>query len=198
MARLTIRNGDIGPGEVTLNPGCNVIGREGENDILLPHPSVSRRHCEVWLTDEAVLVRDLNSRNGTLIDGIAVSEGEIRAGQTLRVGDIELFLADAPVRISVPELQRMTVKEQGYFDDGTPACFNHGELAAIYQCGKCQHCYCGKCVRELRVAGGVPRRFCPACGFQCERIVQDAAEEKRSGFFSKIMDALSRPPSRKR
>ena len=56
---------EAAPAEIVLGPGRNVLGREGANDFLVLHPSVSRHHCEVWLTEEAVMVRDLHSRNGT-------------------------------------------------------------------------------------------------------------------------------------
>jgi hypothetical protein len=198
MARLEVTTPGISVSEIHLSPGCNHVGREGENDILLPHPSVSRKHCELWLTEEAVLVRDLQSRNGTHIDGTPVDEAELRTGQTLRIGDIELVLAEAPVRISVPELTYgARPKEQLYLPDGTPACYRHDEVAAKYECGKCRHCYCGECVRELRVAGGIPRRFCPDCGGPCEHIAHGPQEQKRASWMDKIVRAFTKPPSRR-
>jgi hypothetical protein len=199
MARLQIRSHDISPGEVALAPGCNRIGREGENEILLPHDSVSRKHCEVWLMEDAVLVRDLQSRNGTFVNGERITEAEWLEGQTLRVGDIELVLADAPVRISVPDLPLPTQpKQQQFFEDGTPACLNHDAVAAIFHCtGKCGKMFCGECVRELRVAGGAPRRFCPECGGQCERLAPTARAAKRSSWLSKIKDAFTKSPPRR-
>src|ERR1043165_844517 len=121
MARLQINTHDISPAEVVLATGCNYVGREGENHILVPHDSVSTRHCEVWLMEDAVLVRDLESCNGTYINGERATEAELLEGQTLRVGDVELVLADAPVRISVPDLPLPTApKQQQYMEDGTP------------------------------------------------------------------------------
>jgi hypothetical protein len=195
MARLLVQTPDVAPAEILLTPGRNRLGREGENDILLPHPSVSRRHCEVWLTDDAVLVRDLGSRNGTFVQGDRVEEAQIFTGQTLRVGDVEMLVAEAPVPISVPPIALPPPpKEQLFMPDGTPCCFHHDNIAASLQCGKCQHVFCSTCVRELRVAGGFPRRFCPECGGPCEPLEAIVKEAKRSGWFDKIVDAFTKPP----
>ncbi|HTD68514.1 MAG TPA: FHA domain-containing protein [Candidatus Limnocylindria bacterium] len=195
MARLLVKNPDLAPGEILLTPGCNRLGREGENDFLVPHPSVSRQHCEVWLTDEAVLVRDLSSRNGTFIEDARVDEAQIFTGQTLRVGDVEMILAEAPVKISVPELAVAPLpRELTFMPDGTPCCFRHDGLAAQLRCAGCEHFFCTSCVRALRVAGGAPRRFCPECGNACEPIIAAPTESKRN-WLGKLMDAFTKPPS---
>jgi hypothetical protein len=200
MARLEIRTHDIAPAELELAPGCNQVGREGENQILLPHPSVSARHCEVWLMEDSVLIRDLDSCNGTFVDGQRVTEAELLAGQTLRLGDVELVLTEAPARISVPDLALPAQpKQQVYFDDGTPSCLNHESVPAKFHCtGKCGKMFCGQCVRELRVAGGTPRRFCPECGGACERLAATVREAKRgSWLMNKLRDAFTKAPPRR-
>jgi hypothetical protein len=198
MARLLIKTPRVTPEVIYLTPGRNRLGREGENDFLVAHPSVSRRHCEVWLTEEAVLVRDLGSRNGTFVEGARVEEAQIFTGQTLRLGDVEMVLAEAPVKISVPDLPvAPPPKPQTYMPDGTPCCFHHDGVAATLQCTNCQHVFCAECVRELRVAGGVPRRFCTECGALCERLEPTVKETKRAGWLDRIVDAFTKPTSRK-
>jgi hypothetical protein len=197
MARLLVKTPEIVPAEIHLTAGRNRLGREGENDILVPHPSVSRQHCEVWLTDDSVLVRDLGSRNGTFVDEQRVSEAQVFTGQSLRLGDVELVLAEAPVRISVPDLPLPApAKEQSFMPDGTPCCFHHDGVAAAVQCTKCEHVFCNQCVRELRVAGGVPRRFCTECGGPCERLAPTVRENKRPGWLNKLVDAFTKPARR--
>ena len=198
VARLLVKNPDLALAEILLTPGCNRLGREGENDFLVPHSSVSRHHCEVWLTEDAVLVRDLDSRNGTFIEGARVQEAQLLTGQTLRVGDVEMILAEAPVKISVPEI-RVEVKhfEQTYMPDGSPCCFHHANVEAKLRCTKCEHVFCTECVRELRVAGGMPRRFCPECGNACEPLIATAGETKRK-WFDKIVDVFTKPQSPRR
>ena len=198
MARLLIKTPDITPAEIHLAPGCNRLGREGDNEILVPHDSISRHHCEVWLTDEAVLVRDLGSHNGTFVEESRVEEAQIFTGQTLRVGDVQMVLAEAPARVSVPDLPMPEApKEPAFLPDGRPCCFRHDALAATLQCGKCEKVFCGQCVRELRLAGGLPRRFCPECGGPCEPLAPVVQETKRGGWLNKLVDAFTKPSARK-
>lgn len=199
MARLLLTTPGAAPAEIYLAPGCNRLGREGENDFLVPHASVSRKHCEVWLTEDAVLVRDLNSRNGTFIENQRVDEAQIGEGQVLRLGDVEFVLAETPVRISVPDLPLPAPEQkQLYMEDGTPCCFIHEDIVATLQCTKCLKAFCTACVRELRLAhAGSPHRFCPQCGAECERLVPTVKASKRPKWLEKIVDAFTKPGRRK-
>ena len=50
-----------------------LVGRADEAKFRIQQDSVSRRHCEFYLEDEAVFVRDLGSTNGTLLDDEQIS-----------------------------------------------------------------------------------------------------------------------------
>jgi pSer/pThr/pTyr-binding forkhead associated (FHA) protein len=81
-----------------LMPGLNRLGRNPTNDFRVADASVSSFHTEVSLEpDGRVLVRDLASTNGTFIDGIPLLDGELKQGQTLRLGTVELQLEVATV-----------------------------------------------------------------------------------------------------
>jgi len=66
------------------------IGRSDGNMFQVIEPSVSGRHCEVRLTEEGLHVRDLLSTNGTFIAGAKITEGIVKPGHSLRLGDVEL------------------------------------------------------------------------------------------------------------
>ena len=51
------------------------IGRSSECDIVLKHPSISRRHCEIERRGNEIVIRDSRSRNGLLVNGCRL-EGE--------------------------------------------------------------------------------------------------------------------------
>ena len=198
MARLVITSPDVAVAEIQLAPGCNRLGREGANDALVPHPSVSRAHCEVWLLEDSVVVRDLGSRNGTYIEAQRIGEAQVLDGQTLRLGDVEMVLTGAPVRVSVPDLPLPArTKQQLFMPDGAPCCFHHDSLAASLECTKCHKAFCTTCVRELRIAGGLPRRFCPECGGPCERLARTTKESRRTGWLNKLVDAFTKPAARR-
>jgi pSer/pThr/pTyr-binding forkhead associated (FHA) protein len=73
------------------------IGRADGNHFQIPATSVSGRHCEVRLRGDELVVRDLQSTNGTFVNEKKISEGTLKPGQTLRLGEVELnFEASAP------------------------------------------------------------------------------------------------------
>lgn len=71
-----------------------VIGRDfGRCDVVLSHPTVSRRHARLVLAKNVLQIEDLGSTNGTSVDGAVVEPGTslpLQAGARLRIGDIEL------------------------------------------------------------------------------------------------------------
>ena len=68
------------------------IGRLDDNTFQIAEPSVSSHHCEVLLKGSDVVIKDLNSTNGTFINGEKISEAPLKPGQLLRLGNVELRL----------------------------------------------------------------------------------------------------------
>jgi DNA-binding NtrC family response regulator len=78
------------------------IGKSPENDLVLDHPTVSRNHLVLKRQGDRFLVQDLDSTNGTFIDGAQVREAYLRPGALLEVGDVQLRFQPqvAPVEIA--------------------------------------------------------------------------------------------------
>ena len=73
--------------EIVVDRFPFVIGRRSENDGTLPLACVSRRHCRMTRTGEQVLVHDLDSHNGTYVNGTLVTNPlPIRNGDELKLG----------------------------------------------------------------------------------------------------------------
>src|SRR5690242_3058309 len=66
------------------------IGRSPVNAFQIPESSVSGQHCEVMLRAGELQVRDMRSTNGTFINGRMITEGVVRPGEVLRLGEVEL------------------------------------------------------------------------------------------------------------
>jgi pSer/pThr/pTyr-binding forkhead associated (FHA) protein len=69
---------------------ATTIGRSADNDIVLEHRSVSRRHTIIQETDRRFSIRDLNSSNGTWVHGRRISAAQLGDGDVLRCGEVEL------------------------------------------------------------------------------------------------------------
>jgi pSer/pThr/pTyr-binding forkhead associated (FHA) protein len=73
-----------------------VVGRHARCDVRLRSPRVSRRHCCLTAVDGVVIVRDLGSTNGTLINGRRVEAGRLRPGDELSIANLRYRLAPCP------------------------------------------------------------------------------------------------------
>lgn len=73
------------------------IGRSDENDVVIDDTSVSRRHAQLVMRNGQVFLEDLQSSNGTLVDGRKVASGFVRVvpGQKLQFGGISASLSMA-------------------------------------------------------------------------------------------------------
>jgi len=76
-----------------LNRAFSLIGRNPACDITLNHSSISRQHCLLHITDRGLHVKDLETTNGTKVNGIALTEGYVNVGDKLSVGH-EVFLLE--------------------------------------------------------------------------------------------------------
>jgi pSer/pThr/pTyr-binding forkhead associated (FHA) protein len=82
--RLTFR---IPPGSI------NTIGRSAGAQFIVEAPLVSRLHCQLTATDETLQVKDLGSTNGTFVNGKRVKTAELKDGDRLSVGRLELTIS---------------------------------------------------------------------------------------------------------
>ena len=74
-----------------VGPAGLKIGRKAPADGIIPHASVSREHCMVGIANDELLVTDLNSTNGTYVDGQRIGRATVLpVGSILRVGQVSL------------------------------------------------------------------------------------------------------------
>ncbi|HUA64686.1 MAG TPA: FHA domain-containing protein [Alphaproteobacteria bacterium] len=95
MAKLVVLTQSMAGRSCDLATEVTTVGRVEENAFQIAEPSVSSRHCEILLRGGDVVIKDLNSTNGTFINGEKISEAVLKPGQTLRLGNVELKL-DTP------------------------------------------------------------------------------------------------------
>jgi DNA-binding NtrC family response regulator len=79
--------------ELHLATGSCVIGAGAGADLIIDDKTVSRRHVELSLVPEGVVVRDLDSRNGTFYLGQRIEKMVLSPGSRLRLGSVELAIA---------------------------------------------------------------------------------------------------------
>ena len=77
------------------------IGKEKDNDLVLGDDTVSRHHCEIVRAPDGLHVRDLDSTNGTKIDGTRVQQAMLQIGNVLKVGEVEIAFRPATQKIDL-------------------------------------------------------------------------------------------------
>jgi len=82
---LVVLEGDLGEGRPAVQVPV-VLGRSRSCGLRLQHPTVSRRHCQLFEVEGLVMVRDLGSLNGTLVDSRPVEQAPLKPGERLTIG----------------------------------------------------------------------------------------------------------------
>ena len=69
-----------------------IIGRRHDCDLCIPLMVVSKRHCQLNQNKESVKIRDLDSRNGTFLNGKRINETTVQPGDYIRIGPLTFLL----------------------------------------------------------------------------------------------------------
>jgi pSer/pThr/pTyr-binding forkhead associated (FHA) protein len=94
---LVIRRQDASPTQLEWSLPALTIGRDGTNDIIVDHPLASRRHARLERDDTGYVVRDLDSTNGTYVNG-----DRIEGARALHNLD-RIWVADTEIVFNDPE-----------------------------------------------------------------------------------------------
>lgn len=81
-----------GPREFALFDGEQIIGRDADTEVPLDSARVSRRHARITVTGTDAVIEDLDSKNGTFVDGVRITSATaLRSGNEVRVGPFTLL-----------------------------------------------------------------------------------------------------------
>jgi len=94
--QLQVHYVDLGVPRVTDLKGPTSIGRTEGNDLVLNHPSVSRKHARFEPRDNHWWIVDLKSTNGVKVNGNAVGEAAINSGDVIHIGSVQLEVKQLP------------------------------------------------------------------------------------------------------
>ncbi len=180
MARLCIQSKGFDNQLIELKLGVNRLGRSPANDFEIDDPTISAEHCEIVLGDQELRVHDCNSTNGTYVDGQPICDGIVRAGQRLRLGEIELLVESTEVKIAIPHFEVPRPAPPVVLSNGSLLCPRHPQSEARYRCTHCHEVMCESCLHRLRRRGGKTLTLCPLCSYPCELVGGEKKKRKRS------------------
>jgi len=126
LPQLIVKDGE-GERCVQVSKDVTTIGRSAESDIELSDLSCSRRHCQIVRQGTKWELVDLESRNGTLVNGIIVMRKELAPGDLIEIGRTRLFFHEASVPSGLPTLRLDTA----YFLDPLAGLSQEGQIEAL-------------------------------------------------------------------
>jgi hypothetical protein len=92
--------------EFPLSAEQNVIGRGGRSDIRIKHPGISAEHALIRIIDSVATIEDMDSTNGTRVNGRSVKRHTLRHGDQIEIGRERLMYfaeLDNASRFAQPE-----------------------------------------------------------------------------------------------
>jgi len=93
MARLILNCEEVGVIMRELGGDIVTIGRDPSNKIVVDHPSISAHHALLLRSGTSYWLKDLNSTNGTWMNGDYVTDVELKDGDTIRFGSVSAIFA---------------------------------------------------------------------------------------------------------
>lgn len=99
MATLTLQLPSLPPVEHVLKDDAVTIGRMKGNTIALDDVSVSLSHAKLTFRDGGYFLKDLNSTNGTMVNGQSITEAQLHDGDHVKFGEVigRFYAGAAPV-----------------------------------------------------------------------------------------------------
>jgi pSer/pThr/pTyr-binding forkhead associated (FHA) protein len=138
-----------GAGEGTvfrLHDGINSVGRDVTSRVRLLDLRVSRKHCKIRKVGQSLFLSDLGTKNGTSVNGVSVTEQELKLSDQIKVGSTTLrvvgedYVLEKATRLPRPmsSLRRFFAaihrdKEEAKVEDGESVKFKHRSWRAIWR-----------------------------------------------------------------
>ena len=105
-AKLVVASGKTSVKEIALVVGQTIVGRRNDCTLRIMSNMVSRQHCELTNEGDRLIVKDLGSSNGTLVNGLKVQTKELQAGDTLVIGPVTFVVKIAGAGASPADTKR--------------------------------------------------------------------------------------------
>ena len=110
MRKLNVKSPSGGTTSHELAEPVITIGRAPENLIQIEEPSVSSRHAQITVSGDTYELRDLDSTNGTRVNGEPITGVALRLGDRIRFGKVEAcFECEVPAQ-ALPVLPEMDLR----------------------------------------------------------------------------------------
>ena len=89
--KLLVISGPLQGQEFVISKDVFSIGSGKQNDLTMDDSTISRRHCEITIGEDGYQIRDLDSTNGTLVQGVKVASAFLNPGAEFQIGTTHII-----------------------------------------------------------------------------------------------------------
>lgn len=87
--KLVVEKGSPKQQVIYLHRALTIVGRQKGCHLRIPSPQVSRRHCRLSVRDDCLVMEDLDSANGSFVNGVRIAGKQfVRPGDQLEIGPL--------------------------------------------------------------------------------------------------------------
>ena len=104
MYKLVVVAGKLRGEEFVLKDGDNVAGRDEELDVSLPVEGISKNHFSINVKDDSAYLKDLDSSNGTYLNGKLVKSATLESGDKITLPDLIIQVVYVQEKIIIKKL----------------------------------------------------------------------------------------------
>lgn len=97
-----------------LVAAVTTLGRQADCNLQIPLSEISRQHCQLKVEGGKIIVKDLGSANGTVVNGQKISQQELKPGDLIALTDTVKFLIQIdgkPANIDESKFRQTSVAE---------------------------------------------------------------------------------------
>jgi pSer/pThr/pTyr-binding forkhead associated (FHA) protein len=118
MPKMIVSIDEVVIKEVQITKDKTTLGRRPYNDIVIDNLAVSGEHAVILMNGSEVVLEDLNSTNGTYVNGKAIKKQALQSGDSIDVGKYKIkFIGD----VSSTSFDKTMVVQPGQMPGASPA-----------------------------------------------------------------------------
>lgn len=100
--KLLIISGPLQSQEFLITKETFTIGSGKQNDLSIEDSTISKRHCEITATEDGYRITDLDSTNGTYVQGVKISSGYLNPGSEFQIGKTHIVFCPLMEEREIP------------------------------------------------------------------------------------------------
>ncbi|MBL8784476.1 MAG: sigma 54-interacting transcriptional regulator [Deltaproteobacteria bacterium] len=104
--KLVMERSDGSPAEYIFDQPTVTLGAMDDNDIVVDDDTVSRYHCRISQDDDAWVIQDLGSTNGTFVNRVRIKEAFLKPGCLVTVGKTDVRFQSLDERVEITPANR--------------------------------------------------------------------------------------------